>query len=77
VKVIITITVIIGVVFTGICTYLLWHWMAKKKGNMQIPLYSRMEPPVPLYIFFSLLFHYYLPPKKKKADMHIPISSVD
>ncbi|KAE8037846.1 hypothetical protein FH972_010401 [Carpinus fangiana] len=65
VKVIITVTVIIGVIFTGICTYLLWRWMAKQKGNMHIPLYCRMEPPVPLYIFFSLLFRYYLPPKNE------------
>jgi hypothetical protein len=37
VKVIITVTVIIGVIFIGICTYLLWSCMAKQKGNMHLP----------------------------------------
>ncbi|KAE8125205.1 hypothetical protein FH972_020038 [Carpinus fangiana] len=32
VKVIVTVTVIIGVIFIGICIYLLWHWMAKQKA---------------------------------------------
>ncbi|XP_059436881.1 G-type lectin S-receptor-like serine/threonine-protein kinase At1g11330 [Corylus avellana] len=33
VKVIITVTVIIVLIFTGICTYLLWRWMAKQNGR--------------------------------------------
>ncbi|XP_059437184.1 G-type lectin S-receptor-like serine/threonine-protein kinase At1g11330 isoform X3 [Corylus avellana] len=31
VKVIVTVTVIVGVICTGICTYLLWRWMANQK----------------------------------------------
>ncbi|XP_059436887.1 G-type lectin S-receptor-like serine/threonine-protein kinase At1g11330 [Corylus avellana] len=33
VKVIIIVTIIIGVIFTGISTYLLWRWMAKQKAK--------------------------------------------
>ncbi|XP_059437185.1 G-type lectin S-receptor-like serine/threonine-protein kinase At1g11330 [Corylus avellana] len=33
VKVIITVSVIIVLIFTGICTYLLWRWMAKQNGR--------------------------------------------
>ncbi|XP_059437188.1 G-type lectin S-receptor-like serine/threonine-protein kinase At1g11330 [Corylus avellana] len=38
VKVIVTVTVIIGVIFSGICIYLLWRWMSKQKGKMHLPL---------------------------------------
>ncbi|XP_062160839.1 G-type lectin S-receptor-like serine/threonine-protein kinase At1g11330 isoform X2 [Alnus glutinosa] len=33
VKVIVTVTVITGVIFTGICTFILWYWMAKQKAR--------------------------------------------
>jgi hypothetical protein len=39
VKVIVTVTVIIGVIFIGISTYFLWRRMAKQKGNMHIPFH--------------------------------------
>ena len=35
---IVTITVIIGTVFISICIYLLWRWMAKRKGNIPIKI---------------------------------------
>jgi hypothetical protein len=34
VKVIVTVTIIIGVIFTGICTYLWWCWSSKQKGKI-------------------------------------------
>ncbi|XP_062160840.1 G-type lectin S-receptor-like serine/threonine-protein kinase At1g11330 [Alnus glutinosa] len=53
VKVIVTITVIIGVISTGICTYLLWRWSSKQKDKhgdnvnqvklQELPLFNLQE----------------------------------
>jgi hypothetical protein len=56
VKVIVTLTVIIGLILTSIYIYLLRHWMAKHKGNMHIPLCSKKDPLDPLSCLLSSLY---------------------
>jgi predicted transporter len=56
VKVIVTVTVIIGVIFIGICTYLLWRWSSKQKGKIVTVIFVVPDP-------LSLLF-------AKKVDVN-------
>jgi hypothetical protein len=60
VKVIVIVTVIIGVIFIGICIYLLWRCMAKQKGNVHLPLCSKKDPPHPLYFLLFFLYTFLL-----------------
>ncbi len=55
VKAIVTVTVIIGVISTSICTYLLWRWSSKQKGKIVTVIFVAPDP-------LSLLF-------AKKVDM--------
>ncbi|KAK7815416.1 g-type lectin s-receptor-like serine/threonine-protein kinase [Quercus suber] len=44
VKKIVTITAITGTIFLSVCTYLLWRWMTKEKGDAKVVIDADIKP---------------------------------